>query len=116
MEIIISADGQEKRYMLHRLILAQSSTFFEAGTSEDWTRAQARTQASGFADVDSQTTLLSGIVEDEESPNGFKIPTFPATRAREKLQWKYELDWGNNDETPMLVQKVGSLCLQSNFF
>lgn len=113
VEIIISVDGQEKRYVLHRLILAQSSSFFEAGTSEDWTRAQARAQASGFADADSQTTLLSGIAEDEESSTGFKIPTFPAGRAREKQQWKYELDWGNNDEIPMLVQKVGSLRWQS---
>ena len=109
VEIIISVDGQEKRYMLHRLILAQSSGFFEAGTSEDWTRAQSRTQASGSVDADSQSTLLSGIAEDEESPNSFRTSTFQAARAREKLQWKYELDWGNNDEVPMLVQKVGSL-------
>lgn len=98
--------------MLHRLILAQSSGFFEAGTSEDWTRAQARAQASGSADLDSQTTLLSGIAEDEESPNGFRASASQATRPREKLQWRYELDWGNNEEVPMLVQKVGSLCLQ----
>lgn len=114
VEIVISVDGQEKRYMLHRLILAQSSGFFEAGTSEDWTRAQARAQASGSADVDSPSTLLSGIAEDEESSNGFRTPTFQATRAREKLQWKYELDWGKNDEVPMLVQKVSSLWLLSN--
>lgn len=112
VEIVISVDGQEKRYMLHRLILAQSSGFFEAGTSEDWTRTQARAQAAGQPDVDSQTTLLSGIAEDEESPDGFRPSTFQASRAREKLQWKYELDWGNNDEVPMLVQKVGSLWLQ----
>ena len=95
--------------MLHRLILAQSSGFFEAGTSEDWARAQARAQPSGSVDVDSQTTLLSGIAEDEESPSGFRTSTFQAAREREKLRWKYELDWGNNDEAPMLVQKVGSL-------
>lgn len=112
VEIIISVDGQERRYMLHRLILAQSSGFFEAGTSEDWARAQARTQTSGPVDMDSQTTLLSGIAEDEESPNSFRTSTFQSARTREKLQWKYELDWGNNDEAPMLVQKVGSLWLQ----
>lgn len=111
VEIIISVDGQEKRYMLHRLILAQSSGFFEAGTSEDWARAQVRAQPSGSVDVDSQTTLLAGIAEDEESLNGFRTSTFQAAREREKLRWKYELDWGTNDEVPMLVQKVGSIWL-----
>ena len=114
VEIIISVEGQEKRYMLHRLILAQSSGFFEAGTSEDWARAQARAPPSGSADLDSQTTLLSGIAEDEESPNGFRTSKFQAAREREKLRWKYELDWGNNDEVPMLVQKVCPLWLQFN--
>lgn len=109
VEIIISVDGQEKRYLLHRLILAQSSGFFDAGTSEDWARAQARAQASGYSDVDSQGTLLAGIVEDEECPVDFRTATSSTMRARERPQWKYELDWGNNDEVPMLVQKVGSL-------
>ena len=95
--------------MLHRLILAQSSGFFEAGTSEAWTRAQARTQTSGLSDVDSQSTLLAGIAEDVESPGDFRKATFSSSRARERLQWKYELDWGNEEEVPMLVQKVGSL-------
>lgn len=102
--------------MLHRLILAQCSGFFEAGTSEEWARAQAGVQASGLGDADTQSTLLAGIAEDEDPSRDFRIPPAPTSRAQEKLRWRYELDMGNNeDEIPMLVQKVGSLWLQSYF-
>lgn len=103
VEIVVSADGQEKRYMLHRLILAQCSGFFEAGTSEDWSRAQARAQSSDNGAQSSHG--LSRISEDEESkePAGSGQSGPPPDRFR----WRYELDWGNNDdEIPMLVQKV----------
>lgn len=100
VEIIINADGQEKRYMLHRLILAQNSGFFEAGTSEDWSRAQARSQSSGTGVGNG----LGRIGEDEESREQGR-PAFPGPHGQRFL-WRYELDWGNkDDEVPMLVQK-----------
>ena len=105
VEIIINADGQEKRYKLHRLILAQCSGFFEAGTSEDWSRAQARAHAAETAT--GHGNGLTPIGEDDESSNEMGGRRGSGTHSHEKFQWRYELDWGtNDDEVPMLVQKV----------
>ena len=104
VEIIINADGQERRYLLHRLILAQCSGFFEAGTSEDWSRAQARAQSSDTRTA--QGYPLDSIGENEESSKQ-SIDSAHTGLQRDRLRWKYELDWGNgDDEVPMLVQKV----------
>lgn len=106
VEIIISAGAQENRYLLHRLILAQCSGFFEAGTSDEWSRAQA--QAQGQTHGHDQATGLARIGEDEASgrelgPSGVRFGLEP----QRKLRWRYELDWGNKeDEVPLLVQKV----------
>lgn len=96
VEIVISADGQEKRYTLHRLILAQNSGFFEAGTSEDWSRAQARGQSSGTG----VRNGLGRIGEDEDQGRS----AFSGTQGQ-RFIWRYELDWGKDEEVPMLVQK-----------
>lgn len=88
VEIIIQADGQERRYTLHRLILAQCSGFFEAGTSEGWSRAQ--TVGTG----QQHSNSLARIGEEDEGTGQRQV-------------WRYELDWGNGQEDmPMLVQKV----------
>lgn len=106
VEIVISAGAQENRYLLHRLILAQCSGFFEAGTSDEWSRAQA--QAQGQRNGHDQATGLARIGEDEASgrelePSGVRLGLEP----QRKLRWRYELDWGNKeDEVPLLVQKV----------
>ncbi|KAL6715336.1 hypothetical protein ACLMJK_007602 [Lecanora helva] len=98
VEITINADGQERRYMLHRLILVQNSGFFEASTSEDWSKAQARGH-TGTANG------LGSIGEDEETGREQGRPTFSAAQAQ-RFTWRYELDRGNkDDEVPMLVQK-----------
>lgn len=108
VEIIISADGQEKRYMLHRLILAQCSGFFDAGTSEDWSRAQARAHAAETGTM--RASGLSRIGEDDESSSEPGPRPLPAHPTQDKFRWRYELDWGtNDDEVPMLVQKVSRL-------
>lgn len=107
VEIIISVDGQEKRYILHRLILAQCSGFFEAGTSEDWSRTQARSPGSGSGDT--LNSGLAGISEIGGGPlNELRQPPLSGAPGREKVWWRYELDRGNDDddEVPMLVQKV----------
>ncbi|KAL9114049.1 MAG: hypothetical protein Q9227_001821 [Pyrenula ochraceoflavens] len=110
VEIVISAGGQEKRYLLHRLILAQCSGFFEAGTSEEWSRVQAQSQAQQGRP--SQEMGLARIGEDDTdglSSASTMIP--PASLSRgppPKQRWRYELDWDHteDDEEPLLVQKA----------
>ena len=101
VDIVINADGQERRYMLHRLILTQNSGFFEAGTSEDWSKAQSRGQNSGVG----PGNTLGSIGEDEETGREQARSTYPGAQGG-RFIWRYELDWGNKeDEVPMLVQK-----------
>jgi hypothetical protein len=104
VEIVIAAKGQEKRYLLHRLILSQCSGFFEASTSEDWARYEMQKESSASAVLDSDPSLQS-IAEDGSSivsRRGSAQGTSP------RLRWRYELDWQNreSDEEPILVQKV----------
>ena len=106
VEIVISTGAQENRYLLHRLILAQCSGFFEAGTSEEWSRAQVESQ--GLSQGQGQALGLARIGEDEVS--GRELGTSgarPGIEPQRKTRWRYELDWGNTeDEFPLLVQKV----------
>lgn len=89
IEIVIASGRREQKYLLHRLILAQCSGFFEAGTSEEWSRGQAEKGGS--------PTASSGLAS---------IPEATATLTQRR-RWKYELDWGNrNDDTPTLIQAV----------
>jgi len=72
--------------MLHRLILTQCSGFFEASTSQEWSRAS--NEGGGE---------LARIGEDSGGDS---------TRREVKKRWRYELDAGvSNDDIPMLVQK-----------
>ncbi|KAF2812752.1 uncharacterized protein BDZ99DRAFT_440085 [Mytilinidion resinicola] len=92
VEIVVKAErgGKEQRYLLHRLILAQCSGFFEAGTSEEWSRAQEDGNANGGG-------TLARI--PEQSGSG-------GVGSQGKKRWRYELDWGQGeDDIPMLVQK-----------
>ncbi|KAJ5674098.1 hypothetical protein N7462_009537 [Penicillium macrosclerotiorum] len=108
-EIVIRVGAQERRYLLHRLILAQCSGFFEASTSEDWSRqtvvAPSKPDGSGS---------LSRISEDDSLSNGSTLAQSEqgalAVRPSEKRRWRYELDWDNRaeDEEPILVQKQPS--------
>ncbi|KAI4216198.1 MAG: hypothetical protein LQ351_001208 [Letrouitia transgressa] len=113
VEIVISAYGQEKRYVLHRLILAQCSGVFEAGTSEDWSRAQAQ----GYAPINTPTSMigngLARIGEEDEHGSGIPRPPLPGSPSQHgRCKWRYELDWGNkDDEVPMLVQKPATSTL-----
>ncbi|KAJ5452180.1 hypothetical protein N7445_000363 [Penicillium cf. griseofulvum] len=92
-EVVIRAGSQEKRYLLHRLILSQCSGFFEASTNEDWSRT------------------LSRLSEDDDLSNGSTLVPSDnggvSTRPGEKRRWRYELDWENRaeDEEAILVQK-----------
>ena len=109
VEIVINADGQEKRYMLHRLILAQNSGFFEASTSEEWSRAQAQAQPQPQPQipVSEFNGGLPRVDEDEDSLGGMGKPAMAGSQSGPVLRWRYELDGGTKeDEVPMLVQKV----------
>ena len=93
--------------MLHRLILAQCSGFFEASTSEDWPGAQARGQLPESRVM--QSNALPNIRENEETGLGVAGSALIRPPGQERPRWRYELDWGNNDdEVPMLVKKVGT--------
>ncbi|PWY80317.1 hypothetical protein BO94DRAFT_548313 [Aspergillus sclerotioniger CBS 115572] len=108
VEIVIRAGGQEHRYLLHRLILAQCSGFFEASTREEWSR-QAVPRPPNL-----DTGVLSRISEDTSSlSNGSTLAQSESGGSAwsvEKRRWRYELDWVNKaeDEEPILVQKPPS--------
>ncbi|MCJ1473666.1 hypothetical protein MMC13_002317 [Lambiella insularis] len=101
VEIVISAGGQEKRYTLHRLILARSSGFFDASTSEEWSRGQGQPHLPGVA-PQGRENVLGRIGEEDEGSQAVRSNT----SGGQKPFWRYELDSGNEtDETPMLIQK-----------
>jgi hypothetical protein len=106
VELVIRAGGHEKRYLLHRLILAQCSGFFETSTREEWSRQAA----SRLPNPD--PAVLSRISEDNSSlSNGSTLAQSETgtVSSLDKMRWRYELDWENKeeDEEPILVQKVG---------
>ncbi|KLJ06980.1 hypothetical protein EMPG_17529 [Blastomyces silverae] len=117
VEIVIRASTQEKRYLLHRLILARSSGFFDAGTSEEWSRVQALREAQMLEGADTNDNGDSNaerglaIIPDEDGGGEeFVAHHRRASSAPTKTRWRYELDWDNReeDEMPILVQKPPS--------
>lgn len=89
VEIVLAGrSGAERRYCLHRLILAQASGFFEASLSEEW----------------ASNGELGRIGEDSEG-----LGTRRGERASVgRVLYRYELDLerGGEDEIAMLVRKV----------
>ncbi|KAK4142798.1 uncharacterized protein C8A04DRAFT_38013 [Dichotomopilus funicola] len=127
VEIVVRvASGHENRYLLHRHILTRCSGFFEASTSNEWSRAQTVPQLPAPG-----TTMAVGAIEeksgngggelariddrdrgsssDEGSNNGGKYGLNTAALSGQqpvKRRWRYELDYGSDDnDIPMLVQK-----------
>lgn len=95
--------------MLHRLILAQCSGFFEASTSEQWSRAQAQAQIHSPENVTGSS--LSVISESSEGSTVGRNRSVLHSPPGQRPMWRYELDTGtendnNEDEVPMLIQKV----------
>ncbi|KAI9809408.1 MAG: hypothetical protein M1826_003921 [Phylliscum demangeonii] len=78
---------QPRYYLLHRLILAQCSGFFETGTSEEWCGRQREPGVAGYEVAVREAGGVAG------------------SRGR---RWRYELDADGVDEIPMLVQKPPS--------
>ena len=101
VEIIITSGRKEQRYLLHKLILSQCSGFFEASTSEGWSRAQPGSSSQSY-----QNGGLLRIGEDEAATTHFS-PSNSTAPAGDGRRWRYELDWGTSEnDIPMLVQKV----------
>ncbi|PGG96207.1 hypothetical protein AJ79_09676 [Helicocarpus griseus UAMH5409] len=128
VEIVIRASTQERRYLLHRLILARCSGFFEAGTSEEWSRAGmglGMREESDGSGVNGNAERGLAIIRDEEDEgegdvnrngNGHDRTvahhgrSFSGPSGPTKTRWRYELDWENReeDEVPILVQRPPS--------
>lgn len=91
VEILVNTGSRTNRYLLHRIILIQCSGFFEASTSQEWSRAVNEGGVENGGE-------LARIGEDSGSEAG---------RSKDvKKRWRYELDTGaNSDDVPMLVQK-----------
>lgn len=110
VELVLACDGQEKRYLLHRFTLAQFSGFFEASTSDEWSRGQVMQNGSSSRPDPALSVIgeESSQVSATAGPSTAHLPP-PSPRRR----WRYELDWENleDDDEPILVQKTpeGSL-------
>ncbi|KAL4945435.1 hypothetical protein BDV06DRAFT_184553 [Aspergillus oleicola] len=110
VELVVRAGRQENRYLLHRLILAQCSGFFETSTQEEWSRQTAGTRPPNNPDPGT----LSRISEDASSlSNGSTLlqsDVGATALSPEKKRWRFELDWENRaeDEEPILAQKPPS--------
>ncbi|KAI9807139.1 MAG: hypothetical protein M1825_005857 [Sarcosagium campestre] len=108
VDIVIRAGGKEQRYLLHRLILAQCSGFFEASTSQQWSRATALDQDGGAQE-------LAVIREGERREQDVGRPRSADKTGNPTMRWHYELDRTDRadenggdaeDRIPMLVQRA----------
>ncbi|KAK3180034.1 hypothetical protein K4F52_008612 [Lecanicillium sp. MT-2017a] len=116
VEIVVRAGPLENRYLLHRHILTRCSGFFEASTSDLWSRARppapAPTTKPGAKQLAAGNELArvgsaAGVEDGSEDDAGQVVSAgagVPAASARKR--WRYELDPGSDeDDIPMLVQK-----------
>lgn len=106
--------GHENRYLLHRHILTRCSGFFEASTSNEWSRATPMPElpAPGTAGAIEERVSSGGELTRVESrggssDGGTKPSAMGLGQARKR--WRYELDHGSEqNDIPMLVQKEES--------
>lgn len=114
VEIVLSCDGQEKKYLLHRFTLAQFSGFFEASTSAEWSQTQTLPLASSASRPEQ---ALSAIGEESSQLSAVAAPVAtaaavntaqPASGPPPRRRWRYELDWENleDDDEPILVKRT----------
>lgn len=105
VEIVVTCDGQEKKYLLHRFTLAQFSGFFEASTSDEWSRAQVMPHGP----TSQPDQALSVIGEESSQAGSTRGPSavHVAPPSTSRRRWRYELDWEHleDDDEPILVQK-----------
>lgn len=119
VEIVVRVpSGHENRYLLHRHILTRCSGFFEASTSNEWSRAQAvaelpapatagAIEAKGASGGGVELARLDDRVGGGGDGGDRSSSSTALTAARKR--WRYELDYGaGEDDIPMLVQKEES--------
>ncbi|RSM09690.1 hypothetical protein CEP52_003962 [Fusarium oligoseptatum] len=89
----------QNRYLLHRHTLTRSSGFFEASTSNEWSRARALPAGNELSRIGEDGSSLNGS-DDGTSSSLLGGATPPRKR------WRYELDRGSGpNDIPMLVQR-----------
>ena len=124
VEILVRvASGHENRYLLHRHTLTRCSGFFEASTSNEWSRAQelpgSLPAGAAVAAIENgdKTGHETGVgvgatggelarldergtsIDESNKPSSMSLTTI-------RRRWRYELDPGTDDnDIPMLVQK-----------
>ncbi|KEF60484.1 uncharacterized protein A1O9_02045 [Exophiala aquamarina CBS 119918] len=115
VELVVSCDGQEKKYLLHRFTLAQFSGFFEASTSAEWSQDQTLPLASSafrpeqaLSAIREEVSQLSGTAGPISAAAVAANTTQPASGSPERPRWRYELDWENleEDDEPILVKRT----------
>ncbi|KUI58031.1 hypothetical protein VP1G_05325 [Cytospora mali] len=113
VEIVVRVpSGHENRYLLHRHTLTRCSGFFEASTSEPWSKAVdvpdvPALPAPGTRNNGASTSELGRIGEEDgrPPPPGAAVAS-RANMGTPRKRWRYELDYGKGgDDIPMLVQK-----------
>ncbi|GAW25190.1 hypothetical protein SAMD00023353_0203740 [Rosellinia necatrix] len=102
VEIIIAVGGRENRYLLHKHTLTRCSGFFEASTSQEWSKASVLPPLP-----EPPSRELSKIGEEAGSSSGSEVAARPgAISPTPRRRWRYELDSGvDKDDIPMLVQR-----------
>lgn len=129
VEIVVKVpSGHENRYLLHRHTLTRCSGFFEASTSDQWSRArtlpeltppstagaiEAAPGSSGSGrrgDGDAKDGVgggeLARIAEGRNSSSDEGSRPLPTGLGSPRRRWRYELDPGTGDnDIPMLIQK-----------
>jgi hypothetical protein len=110
VEILIKAGGRENRYLLHRHTLTRCSGFFEASTSQQWSKATVvpslpEPSSKELARIGEDSGISLGSVSSTGSGN--ELTRTGAGSPGPRRQWRYELDPGTegDDDIPMLVQK-----------
>ncbi|CRK39684.1 hypothetical protein BN1723_004600 [Verticillium longisporum] len=97
VEILVRVADHQNRYLLHRHTLTRCSGFFEASTSQEWSRAQSLPEPSSSS---SSSATRPGRGRDDQL-TATRAPSSPARK-----RWRFELDPGVGDgDFPMLVQK-----------
>lgn len=101
VEIVIRVTGGsvENRYLLHRHTLTRCSGFFEASTSEQWSKARPMLAGGNeLARIGEHDTPTGSLIDsDTERGDSKRTP---------RKRWKYVLDMGKDDnDIPMLVQQ-----------
>ncbi|OIW27990.1 hypothetical protein CONLIGDRAFT_579027 [Coniochaeta ligniaria NRRL 30616] len=113
VEILVRvASGHENRYLLHRHTLTRCSGFFEASTSDQWSRARQVPEltppstAGAIEAAPVSSGELARIAEGRKSSSDEGGRPLPSSLGSPRRRWRYELDPGTGDnDIPMLIQK-----------